>query len=424
MASSLQLARWLPALALGSAIALGAGAARAAITVTYNKRSISTRDKDQKPLWVNHKDCVDQNNLDFTLGLPAGSLAYQLEVWAALSGTDCTDPTQRNVNGSCWQVYIATPTTTTWPVEVAARDIAGQHKPGTSAGSSGPGSGTLEDCDGNQFSDQGASITLYFMLVQGTGAQPYLSANYTGTGASTLGVDLIGPPAATNVSAGAGDNELIMSWTPPQGSPVNGYRFYCFPTPGSTGDAAAPLGSAGADGGIAGATGAGGGAGMSGMAGASGTGGTAGGGGTAGASGGGGTAGATDAGSKTDSGSDAGPDCLGSPLVPGKLPDETYYCGSGTGNTATSGAVKGLENGTTYAVGVALTDTVNNIGLLSVAECGTPKQVNGFFDQYRNAGGQAGGGFCAIARKPAPGAGLAFALALVATMLRRRRRAR
>jgi hypothetical protein len=78
-----------------------------------------------------------------------------------------------------------------------------------------------------------------------------------------------------------------------------------------------------------------------------------------------------------------------------------------------------------YSVAVAAIDGVGNAGKLSNVTCQTPSPVDDFFQVYRDAGGQGGGGFCSVPGAIGHGAGL-FGLALlavgaVATLLRRRK---
>jgi hypothetical protein len=70
---------------------------------------------------------------------------------------------------------------------------------------------------------------------------------------------------------------------------------------------------------------------------------------------------------------------------------------------------------------VAAVDALGNAGPLSNVACATPKEVNDFFENYRNAGGSAGGGFCALGARPAPGAAAFFVVALLVRRWRRRR---
>jgi hypothetical protein len=85
--------------------------------------------------------------------------------------------------------------------------------------------------------------------------------------------------------------------------------------------------------------------------------------------------------------------------------DALYKCGfiSGFG---TSYIVKGLVDGQGYAVAIAGVDQWGNSGLLSSYDCAEPRPITDFFGAYQDAGGLAGGGFCAVSapgRKPASG---------------------
>ena len=112
------------------------------------------------------------------------------------------------------------------------------------------------------------------------------------------------------------------------------------------------------------------------------------------------------------------PNCYSPDLVPGEVPPKDLVpCGTGNGSTQSEGQAKGLENNQPYAVAVAAYDQVKNVGPLSDLACATPQLVDDFFDRYREAGGEAGGGFCSIQRYGSPwsvlllvGAGLGYAL--------------
>ena len=55
-------------------------------------------------------------------------------------------------------------------------------------------------------------------------------------------------------------------------------------------------------------------------------------------------------------------------------------------------AGKPLVNGTHYAVAVAGTDAYGNVGKLSTVICEFPEQTSDFWNAYKNAGGESGGG--------------------------------
>ena len=95
----------------------------------------------------------------------------------------------------------------------------------------------------------------------------------------------------------------------------------------------------------------------------------------------------------------------GSPIFPTADFDAKYKCGEVTGNTGSSAIAQRignapLTNGTRYAIAVAATDRFGNVGLLSDVVCETPELTTDFWDEYRKAGGSAGG--CAIGGSEIP----------------------
>jgi hypothetical protein len=82
----------------------------------------------------------------------------------------------------------------------------------------------------------------------------------------------------------------------------------------------------------------------------------------------------------------------------------------------------GLTNGVTYAVAVAGIDAYLNTGNLSNLTCATPEPVTGFFEAYREAGGEAGGGYCAIGPVRSRLSAVGIVLAALGLTLRRVRR--
>jgi hypothetical protein len=132
-------------------------------------------------------------------------------------------------------------------------------------------------------------------------------------------------------------------------------------------------------------------------------------------------AGGTGGSAATDGGPSFNPECPTTALVPGEIPNEALRCGSVRGQFVAGGEASGLENGARYAVAVAGIDVVQNVGPLSEVVCGQPQLVDDFFERYRAAGGQGGGGFCSVGARPARGALLLVAGAGLALALRRRR---
>lgn len=89
--------------------------------------------------------------------------------------------------------------------------------------------------------------------------------------------------------------------------------------------------------------------------------------------------------------------CRSSSLVPAELPSEEDYCGRVDGSTASSGIARsGIQNGQSYTVAVAAEDALGNVGVLSDLDCVTPAEVSDFYETYRDAGGEGGGGLCSV----------------------------
>lgn len=115
-------------------------------------------------------------------------------------------------------------------------------------------------------------------------------------------------------------------------------------------------------------------------------------------------------------GGEAGVTCTAAGLEPGVYPPEENRCGATGSASARAGVVVSgglgggtgnnrvvIDNGVTYGVGVAATDRVGNVGVLSPLVCATPEPVIDFFEHYKDRGGRAGGGFCGITGGPGLG---------------------
>jgi hypothetical protein len=104
--------------------------------------------------------------------------------------------------------------------------------------------------------------------------------------------------------------------------------------------------------------------------------------------------------------------------------DKAFVC-SELLTTSTGWRIRILQNGIPYQVGVAAVDVHGNASPLEVAYVQTPIPTRDFFDAYREAGGEAEGGFCAYGQRPRP-AGWVVALlgatALGLALVRARRR--
>lgn len=112
--------------------------------------------------------------------------------------------------------------------------------------------------------------------------------------------------------------------------------------------------------------------------------------------------------------------------------EDRYECGAVGGNFGSTveassigkgGQVQAIQNYRPYSVFVVATDSFGNPGSPSDVLCMTPEETEDFWDQYRKAGGQAGG--CALSETGSPSGALAAgggALAFVLARLARRRR--
>lgn len=228
--------------------------------------------------------------------------------------------------------------------------------------SAGPNVGTAEVCDGTDNQSGDIDLNLFFLLVDKGTAQasgPTIAFKY----------DITPPPPPTNIEAGPGEGSLEVSFDASSAEDLQGYRYYCSeigPPPaqgtGGAGDDEAPAPASG--------------------------------------------------------------DCTSSVLVPGEDPpsEGAIRCGSTNAAQATDGTATGLANGTRYAVAIAAQDRFDNVGALSALACGTPQEVTGFFEAYRAAGGQGGGGFCSFGPPRRGALAISLALALAGLALLRRRK--
>jgi hypothetical protein len=356
-----------------ASIAAPARAQSVVLTESGITRNVSFHTDPTARLWISRSDCIADDVFYFpvTLTSYAGS---GLEVWAGESG-DCSDVTQRSSSAStCWRVYTGVPTSYVSNVPIRVQDIISQRTPSLDALA-----GTAADCDAAASSaTSSVQVTLYFMLIQGTAMQ--------GTGATwSTKFDLVGPAAPTGVGVGVGGTMLKVMWNSNADTDVAGYTFFCDPPPGvvpsnvtyfEAGNQASSGGAGGA-GGTAAAD--------------------------ANASDAGGAVDTADASSATtvDGQTNLGTSCnMSVHLVADQMPKSDiitiYQCGS-AGKNDTSLIIKGLFDYQTYAVAIASTDAVGNVGRLSTIECGTPQPIVGFYEAYRAAGGTAGGDSCAMA---------------------------
>lgn len=377
---------------------------------------------------INRRDCLENPKIRFNLGLlsTSGLSGYDVQAWV---GSACGDQNKdlKASSNACVKVGqsdITSSISVDIPVHLLVSPESGESTEEGTGGTAGTGGtdgsggtagagtgGTAGDATtagygglagtggtggssgtggnggtaGAEITDPGDAVcdatgtstptlkSVYFMLLNSDLKQPMGSVAVKWD----YYYDLIGPEPPVDVSAGIGENALVLKWSEAEdaSSDLGGYSFLCDPPPGgSTGIGAA--GAAGADG-----------------------------------------------------SSEAPTDCdddaafkKGQPLTPSAI--TTYLCGDSeaTGETAETDH---LENFVPYHVGIVAHDKFKNYGVVSNVACAIPEPVTDFYEAYRAAGGKAGGGFCSIGtgRSHALTAlVLAGALGLLARRQARRRR--
>jgi hypothetical protein len=367
-------ALWLAALAFSTA------PARAA-TLTFSPPIWKNRVAERLINKFNRKDCLDDATATFSLAIRGFPTNASFQVWA---GTGCDNYANRSptaVSKTCTALTdVLQPVDRS--VDVHLRDMVAA--PGSQA------TNAVEQCDASSTAGL-QSRTLYFVV-----SDPNTNNSLnTGTGSTwAFTYDVKAPPPPTGVTASSGDETLVTKFTAPSGETnLLHYKFYCSPIgdpPAGTGTGGTAGSSGTADtGGTAGTDTAG-----AASADASGTGGTAG---TDTA----GTSGTTSTAGTTGTAGTASVDsnCHSAILIPGEPPPEgAIECGEIGAQGATGGETSPvLTNDMEYVVAIATEDNVNNVGVLSQLACNIPKDTTGFYEAYREAGGEAGGGFCTFA---------------------------
>jgi hypothetical protein len=415
------------------------------------------RPQNLQPTWINYNDCINDIRLQFTIlvgGLPCSDT---IQVWAGT--VDCTQTSARQANSGathCWPVTgtgaFAMAASSTG--DIRAPDIVRyvtDDEPPTIFTGVGPLASAPEvkkACQ-SQASPGGVSVSLYFMAIEADGQ------TVDGTsGEYDFGADLVGPYAPTNVTAGVGEDLIVVNWTPAVDSTIQGFNIYCQDQGAIVKDAGTVMPEATlvcpdtgvvstvpeadiVDGEV------------------------------------------VDTGVMTpdaagchfvnliDAGGPGGSSCVSSVLVNefeigasaaevegGVAPEieasaeasvatggvgisdipGMYLCGQVGGNTTSSYTVQnfsdggpGIKDGTEYAVTVAATDDTGNIGVIGNLSCVIPAPVITFWSAYTSDGGLAGGGFCALEGPGMPVSGSLFGIGMgvaAITLARRRRRHR
>ncbi len=440
----------------------------------------SQRPINLTPLGVNYSDCVQDMVLRYNVQI-SGFSGQSLQVWASTAGTCTTDANRGNGGvANCWLVgnagAINQALQQAVTINVPVRSIVGPQQESPSP--AGQVTGLDATACNAQATDAPVTFTIFILPIQSPNT-------YVGTGfQQSLTTDLVGPPPPVNVSLGVGDTFLGVRWTPNIDSDTAGYDVFVDPIPGTTTLASASV-SASTSAGLtticpgssstsSSATSSSTGTSSSSAASSSVAGSTDTSSSTSstldvdagcyvinigssapanGASncpaapaltsgivqdGGGVTTGVTTddsgAGTTSDAGGTFGTggiatipcDYLVGTSCPSGQPVYTAFSDSVPSETSGSYNVAKLTNGVQYNVVVAAVDNSGNVGPPSGQQCQTPEPVNDFYKVYRNAGGTAGGSFCALEAVGAPVGGTAalggIAIAAGALLRRRKRR--
>lgn len=413
------------ALAVIASLLLYVSPARAQITIGVanesspprldkNGNTIQKRDRNLNPDAVNFQDCKDDQKIRFTLQL-GGTLVGDsiIQVWASNSGVDCGVNTARSGNAQqCWTVSENVPLQQIVNVDIPVRRLMSGISPFTP-----PNPNATESVCGQV---NLATIAVQFLYF----APGNLNAPATKKDVA-ITVDTVGPRPPTGLKTKPGNSRLFISWDNISGeggvTNLTAVRAYCTPSTSSGGttrtidascqlvpreaaavDASDPDAEAGAlDAGFDEVC--------------------------------------TDGGTETVEGSECSApefetaantvsDGGASGIVPDRTFNDKYLCGESvgaTGTTVQANAIGGvpLENLKSYAVAVAATDQFGNVGVLSSVLCETPEETTDFWEGYRSAGGQAGGGYCAATAVGLPAgsvAALGIVCAIALSSLRRR----
>jgi hypothetical protein len=342
--------------------------------------------RNTRPWWISYEDCISNEVLVFPLTV--NNARSTVEVWA---GNDTCDERRGSADrGQCWLVASET-ARRDMTINVPVRTVVEQDRSDLTI-STNPGLGVCT----NSTDEDGQQLTFFFFIEDGGKAVTGSVQRWTG-GAQGTGFDLVGPNPPSDLSVLMGESQLMVSFANlEEDLQLERIGAYCVAAgTGVEADVFEPA-TATTD------------------------------------------AGTPDAGSSTDDDTTdsatltpAPQECFTPLLVGGARPDYARASelnvdlSCGTANKS-SGEVrtKKLENGTTYAIAVAGEDLLGNPGVLSRIACGTPQELEDFFERYKANGGKGGGGFCAVSPghiPVAPGAAALLGLVLAALGVRRAR---
>ncbi|MGZ3419557.1 MAG: MXAN_2562 family outer membrane beta-barrel protein [Polyangiales bacterium] len=311
---------------------------------------------------INRADCLDDKQRFQFAFTDVPSEATSIEVWARADGTSCAPPAERKSN--CFRVAHWN-TGAAQELDNASIVQAMENKASVDS-----------KVDAKELCEKTAhmlptAVHLHVMAFRDADVVGY-STDADSKPAELDYVtlyDVGGPPAPIGVTLGTGESLLTAHFKAPASPPADflKYRLFCF--------RGAKSSDAGTDGG-------------------------------------------------SEAGSAAASSCpSGHPFVPGAFPTSALDAFQCAESSSPSGDVvmDGKQNELPYAVAIAAVDKQGNSGILSEVACDTPRATNSFWDNYRAAGGQAGG-HCSLGHASATaGTCVLSVFAVLALLLRRRR---
>jgi len=349
---------FLPLVAAG--LVFCAEAAAQTVTAKFSTTITSRQDRGQlDPKTINYQDCIANDSLGLTLTGVSGLTSGHFDIYASQNGQNCASSSVRNTApNDCWHV-AEIPLNASGDTTALTANVRTQDIVGHV--NIDTGMGTAANCDGTSAQLQGVTLQLT--------SQTDAAQNMNPVDSLVLKVDTWRPDPPTNLSAEGGDKALLLSWTVSESTDVLNYRIYC------------ELAGANMD--------------------------------QTGDTAGGATGDATTC-TAPDLASGANPEDPNASL-------EAYRRGSDLGAMATSGTAENLgQNDVLFACGVSAIDKNLNVGNLSELVCGTPVPTAGYYQLYRDAGGNAGGSYCSFGRAPASsGATLVLPFAALGLLVRR-----
>jgi hypothetical protein len=185
------------------------------------------RNANLNPNDINYQDCEDDIHLVFNLIESGGSTTSSpdiLEIWAGT--TDCTQTTARSGAESpfCWQVAGGQQFVLNAQVDIYARVLTRYVDSTLNAVPNGGATispSQPESACHTQTSTGQVALNIYFMFLPNTGdAVPDASLAYP------LNIDLVGPLAPYNLTAGIGEKLLLLNWNDQIDPTIAGFNVY------------------------------------------------------------------------------------------------------------------------------------------------------------------------------------------------------